>query len=408
MMITEHVRAGLNSVRQSRFRSFFTMIGIIISVVSVVTIISLGEGVKRQISGQASDLGTNLVTIKPGKFVERDSSGKISNVNLFAGTGIASLTGNDVESVRKIAGVESVVSMSTLSGLPSYNSDQYKDGIIVASGPELTKVIDHEIEFGTYFNEEDVTKKSAVIGPKIAEKLYKEAVPIGKSIVIRGQIFTIQGVFTSFTEAPITSGVNLNNAVFISDQMAKELIGTSAPIYEILVKRSATTKSAVMVNTINNVIKQNHDGQDDFTVLDQEEASVSSDELLKLLTKMIIGMAGITLLIGGIGIMNVMLVSVSERSHEIGIRKAIGATDRQIRNQFVLESTILSIWGVIFGVITTFLLNIAIRIFTDLEPVLMWQPIVFASLVSIGVGIFFGSIPAVKASHNDPIESFRS
>lgn len=407
-MILEHLKVGVNSVRKSRFRSFFTMLGIIIGVVSVVTIISLGEGVKRQITGQSASLGTNLISVRPGKLVGRDESGKITSVNLFARTGIASLTSNDVESIKKTPNIESVIGMGTFSGLPSYNGVQYKDGIIVAAGPDLTKVIDQEIEFGTYFDNDDVSKKTAVIGAKVAEKLFQEAVPIGKSVKIKGQDFTIQGVFSSFSEAPITTGLDLNNAVFVSEQMAQNLLGSPAPIYEILAKQTNGENKSKVINQVASSIRQNHDGQEDFTVLSQDEASVASDELLRLLTRMIIGMAGVTLLVGGIGIMNVMLVSVSERNREIGIRKAIGATDRQIRNQFMLESAILSVWGVFFGVIASVILNIVIRIITDLEPVLLWQPIVLASSISVIVGLLFGVVPAVKASKKDPIDSFRA
>ncbi len=407
-MITDHVKTGLKSVKKSRFRSFFTMLGIIIGVVSVVTIVSLGEGVKRQISGQVADLGTNLVSVRPGKLVERDSGGKITGVNLFASTGIASLTQKDVATIQKVPGVSAVASLGTISGLPSYNGATYSDGVIVASGPSLSKVIDHDIEFGTYFNEADASRKSAIIGPLVAEKLFKEAVPIGKTIVVRGESFIIQGVFSSFSEVPITTGIDLNNAVFVSDKMAQNLTGAPAPIYEILAKRDENAKSDVVVKSVNTAVKQNHGGQEDFTVLDQSEASVASDELLRLLTKMIIGMAGVTLLIGGIGIMNVMLVSVSERNREIGIRKAIGATDKQIRNQFVLESAILSVWGAIFGVIAAAGLNIILRIVTDLEPVLQIKPILVSCIVAICVGVLFGSVSAVKASRKDPIDSFRS
>ncbi len=126
------------------------------------------------------------------------------------------------------------------------------------------------------------------------------------------------------------------------------------------------------------------------------------------MTKMIAVMAGVTLFIGGIGIMNVMLASVSERREEIGIRKAIGATDSQIQNQFILESAILSVWGAIFGVICSGFLNLILRIFTDLEPVLSWQPIVISAGIAILTGIIFGSVPAIKAARKDPIESFRA
>ena len=407
-MISEHIKVGIHSVKQAKFRSFFTMLGIIIGVVSVVTIISLGEGVKRQISGQTADLGTNLTSVKPGKLIKRDSGGKINGINLFASTGIASITPKDLESIRTVAGVKSATSVGTISGLPSFNDKTFSDGIIISSDPSLHQVIDHKVEFGTFFNEDEAKGSNAVIGSKLAEKLFKESVPLGKQVTIKGQNFTVQGVFSQFSESPVSSSLDLNNAVFIPQNQATALNGSSPPIYEILVKRDETTDSVKLINDINTIVKTNHGGQEDFSVLDQTETSATSDELVRLLTKMIVGMATITLLIAGIGIMNVMLVSVSERNHEIGIRKAIGATDYQIRNQFILESAILAVWGAIFGVVASIFLNIILRIVTDLEPVILWRPILFSSIVAVAVGVLFGSVASLKAAKKDPITSLRS
>ena len=183
MMTLEHVKVGIGSVRRSRMRSFFTTLGIIIGVVGVVTIVSLGEGVKRQLSGQAADLGSNLISVRPGKFIDRDpTSGKIKSVNLFAGTGSGSLTNADVDSVRKLPGVESAVSLGNVSGLPSYNGVSIGQGVVISAGPELSNVIDHKIDFGTYFDQEESTRKNAVIGPLLAEKLFKETVLVAESV----------------------------------------------------------------------------------------------------------------------------------------------------------------------------------------------------------------------------------
>lgn len=406
-MLSENIRIGLNAVRKARFRSFFTMLGIIIGVVSVVTIVSLGEGVKRQVVGQVADLGNNLIVIRPGKLVNRDSSGKITSVNLFASTGVASITAKDVESVRGVPGVKAAASMGMLSAIPSYSGRNFDDGVVIVTSEALTNSIDHKIEFGTFFDPDMPTKKNAVIGPGVAEKLFKETIPIGKSVTIRGQDFTVQGVFEPFTEIPITSNVNLNNAVFIPDDVATTINGSPVPIYEVLVKAESPETIDSVSREIEKVLKENHAGQEDFTVFKQDEVSAASDELLNLLTRMIAGMAIVTLFVGGVGIMNVMLVSISERTREIGIRKAIGATDRQIRSQFMIETVILTVWGAFWGILAALGLNIILRLFTDLEPILQWQPISVAVAVSVGIGILFGIVPAIKASRKDPIDSLR-
>lgn len=406
-MFSENLKTGIASVRKARFRSFFTMLGIIIGVVSVVTIISLGEGVKRQVSGQVADLGSNLITVRPGKLVNRDESGKITSVNLFASTGIASLSEKDLESIRKVEGVKSAASLATLSGLPSYNGRDFQDGVIIVTNKELAEVLDHKVEFGTFFSDEMLKGKNAVIGPGVAEKLFNETIPIGKSVTVRGQQFVVQGVFEPFTELPITSGIDLNNVVFLPEPVARELNGGPVPIYEILAKADSEESMSAAAGAIEKALLKNHDGQEDFTVFKQDEVSTASAELLDLLTKMIAGMAGVTLLVGGIGIMNVMLVSVTERTREIGIRKAIGATNSQIRTQFLIEAFILCTWGVLVGIVIVGLMNLGIRIFTDLEPVLQWKPIVLASAVSVAIGVVFAVVPAIKASRKDPIDSLR-
>ena len=406
-MIAENVKIGLASIRKNRFRSFLTMLGIIIGVVSVVTIVSLGEGVKRQINGQVKDLGADLITVRPGNFVVRDDQGNITGVNLFANTGVASLTDKDVADSAKLKTIEDAVGMRSISGVAEYQKDKFPEGVILATPQNLPSVIDHEIEFGTYFDESMINRRNVVIGPGVAEKLFKETIPLGKSMKIRGQSFTVQGIFKPFKEVPISSGVNYNNVIMIPEPIATQINGSKLPIYEILIKVNNQNAVNSTVDSLEKILLKNHQGQKDFTILKQNEASAASEELLDLLTNMIIGMAAITLFVGGIGIMNVMLVSVSERTREIGIRKAIGATNRQIRTQFMIEAIILSVWGVFWGVIMSGLLNIILRLVTDLQPVLLWEPIVIAGLISIGVGIFFGVVPAIKASLKDPIESLR-
>ena len=213
-MIADNVRIGLASIRKSRFRSFLTMLGIIIGVVSVVTIVSLGEGVKRQIADQAEDLGSNLVSVRPGKLINRDNDGSISSVNLFANTGVASLSKSDAKAISNVDDVKAVTVLSSMSGVPRFENRKFDEGTIVVVDKSLTRVIDHQIEFGTFFDNEMMTKRNAIIGPGVAEKLFRETIPIGKSIMIRDKPFTIQGVFSPFEEVPISSGINYNDAVF--------------------------------------------------------------------------------------------------------------------------------------------------------------------------------------------------
>lgn len=407
MMLSENLRMGVQSVRKARLRSFFTMLGIIIGVVSAITIVSLGEGVKRQVASQMTDLGANLVTIRSGKLVNRDAAGAIESVNLFGGLGTTTLTEQDLTSVKALPNVEAATAFGSVSAVGAYNNNKFREGTIVAATADLPKVVNHPIEFGTFFSEDEENKKVAVIGSGVAEKLFKEAVPIGKTVVIRDQQFIVEGVFERFRVDPLATGTDFNDTIFIPSGTAKTISGGSLNLYEILVKAKDEASVTPLSVDIRQALQKNHADQEDFTVLKGDDAAEASGNVLRLLTKMIIGMAAITLFVGGIGIMNVMLVSVSERTREIGIRKAIGATNSQIRMQFMIEATILSVWGVLIGLFVAGFMNLALRIATDLQPVITWEPVVLASLISIAVGIVFGVIPAMKAASKDPIDSLR-
>ncbi len=409
MMLSDHIKIGLASVRKSRFRSMVTIIGIIIGVVSVVTIVTLGEGIKKQVNNQSAELVNGAITVRPGKLVNRDSNGKITSLNLLASTASASVTPGDLETIRKNPEISGATSFSAISALPSYNGKTFNDGLVVAYSGELGDVIDHKVEFGNYPNvEEPSSNRYVVIGAGVAQKLFNETVPIGKSLTIKNQQYVVGGIYSPFRDTPLASGINYNNAVFIPENGAIPLKDIKMPYFQIVAKLKNPSKTDEVAKQISESIKQNHSGLEDFSVLKQDEAGVISGELIDTLSRMILGMATITLIVSGIGIMNVMLVSVTERTREIGIRKAIGATNRQITNQFMVEALILSVWGAILGVVVSIILHLAIRIFTDLEPVLSWQPIAVAGLMSIIVGVVFGVIPATKAARKDPIESLRS
>ncbi len=409
MMFSDHIKIGLASVKKSRFRSMITILGIVIGVVSVVTIVTLGEGIKKQVNNQSAELANGAITIRPGKLVNRDSTGKITSLNLLASTASASVTPQDVETISKNPEISGVTSFATISALPTYDKKVFNDGLVVAYSGKLSDVIDHKVEFGNYPNADDSgSGRYVVIGAGVAQKLFNETVPIGKSLTVKNQQYVVGGIYSPFRDTPLASGINYNNIIYVPESGAAPLKDIKMPYFQVIAKLKNPAKIDTVAKQVTESIKQNHSGLEDFSVLKQDEAGVISGELIDTLSRMILGMAAITLIVSGIGIMNVMLVSVTERTREIGIRKAIGATNRQITNQFMIEALILSVWGALLGVIVSILLHLAIRIFTNLEPVLSWQPIVVAGLMSVVVGVVFGVIPATKAARKDPIESLRS
>ena len=408
-MLSEHIRVALASVRAARFRSFLTMIGVIIAVVSVITTFSLGEGVKRQVSGQAQTVGQDLITIRPGKLVNRDGQGQITGVNLLSFLSSSAITEKDLKTVQEDSSIETAVPLSVINGVPQIGKEQFHEGFIMASSDEMPGVVSQKIEFGNFFDADDEGRRVAVVGQGVAEKLFKENVPISKSLQIRGEDFVVTGVFEKVPANPLNFGADLNNGVFIPYEAGKQITGNDLRVYEILARPKSKNPAEVdkVIAGLTEGLKKNHGGQEDFSVLRQEDMLAVADNLLKTITRTVTIMAAVALFVGGVGIMNVMLVAVTERTREVGIRKAVGATNSQIRKQFLIEAIVISVWGAMAGIVLSFFINILFRIFTNLEPVITWQVVLGSAASSILVGVIFGLIPAVKASRKDPIEALR-
>ncbi len=409
MLFHGNIKMALRSLKTARFRSIMTMFGIIVGVVSVVTTVSLGEGIKHQLLGQIKHSGTDLITVRPGKIVTRDNSGSIQKVNpAYAYSfGSGSLNEKDISTVAQTNNVKLSSPVGLLTAGIKYGDQSYDDGIVLASNEQLPDLLQQKVEFGSYFTTGELKRNVAVIGKRVAEQLFKENVPIGMTMSIRGEDFVVRGVFEEFGESPLGVNVDLNKAVIIPYQVAKNINSGSIQIVQVLAKPSQSNKTAEVVKAVSDNLVADHKGQEDITVLKADENLAVTSSLLNLLTSFIAGIAGISLLVGGVGIMNIMLASVSERTREIGIRKAVGATNRQIRSQFLTEATILTLTGAILGVIVSLAANFAIRVTTNLKPVITWPVMVAAVLVSILVGIVFGITPAIRAARKDPIESLR-
>lgn len=408
ILVNDNARMALSSIRSNKTRSILTMFGIIVGVSSVIMTISLGEGIKRQVADTNQTNNQNLVTVRPGAIATRDKDGNITNVNYFASFGNNSLTEQDYESLKNLPTTDKIVPLSTISGVPTnFEKETYKEATIVATTSDLPNVIDQKLLYGSFFNDENSGKNSVVIGKRVAEELFNENVPLGKLITIRDQDFVVGGIFDEFKTNPLSSVADLNKAVFISYPTAKTITNNIPSIYQIyLLPKNSSNASELSKDTYNQLLK-NHGGQENFTVLKSNETGLIAKEAVSSGTTFVAAIAAISLVVGGIGIMNIMFVSVTERTREIGVRKSLGATNQQIYSQFLIEATILSIVGGIIGILVALIGNLAVRFITELQPTITWQAVSVAVGVSAIVGIIFGTVPAIKAARKDPIESLR-
>jgi putative ABC transport system permease protein len=384
------------------------MLGIIIGITSVITVVGIGEGVKQQVSGQIHHLGNNFITIRPAQ-LQTGSGANDNQANLLSGLSVSGpLTVNDIATVATTKGLANSAPLTLTSGTVKSDDGVYNDGFVIGTGDALPSLLNQSLAFGSFFTRQDDGDNVAVLGQNASNSLFNGSVPLGRSFLFHGQYFIVVGIFNQFTTTPLSQQANFNNAIFIPNSVAESLTNNTAPTYEILARPTDSTQTAAVANRIRARLNSAHGGQSGFAVLTGNQNIAANDNILELLTRLIAGVAAISLLVGGIGIMNVMLVSVAERTHEIGIRKAIGATNIQILSQFMIEATLLSLSGGLIGIVLSYVIDLGIRLATNLEPSISWQIVVLATAVTLLIGIIFGTVPAFKAARKHPIEALRS
>ncbi len=396
-----HIHTAIATVRANRWLSFLTMFGVIVGVASVIVIIGISEGVKNEITNQVNSYSKNVITIQS----------KVDNLSSFGVAqtpAVSTLTNQDISSLKNLHHVTASVPLIILSGLAS-GDKTYHGGTVIATTQNLPKVLNQSLAFGSFFDTTETNSNVAVLGYNAAAGLFNEKIPLGYSFTWRGQQFIVDGVLNDFKATPFSNNTLFNNTIFIPTGAVGQMsLANGASIFQILVGVDKSKDLPSVDRQITAILLRNHGGQKNFSVLLPSQVSQSNTSVLNLLATLSIGIAVISLFVGGVGIMNVMLMSVTERMHEIGIRKAVGATNRQIMSQFMVEAITISVVGGLIGIVLAMLSDLAIRATTNLTPSLNWRGIVVGALVSMLIGIIFGSIPAARAAKKEPIEALRN
>lgn len=399
------VKTATQAVRHNLLRSLATITGIVIAVVSIILIVGIGEGVKRQVENQVNKLGKNVIMVRPGN---EDSPLSGSLGSLARPGSAASLDHSDYETVKNTGGVQRAVPLSTVDGVVEIDTgDTSFNGSVVATTEGLLEILHQKVDYGAFFNENSSSAR-AVLGSNVGPKLFNDNIPLGRSFEFRGKNFVVTGVLSKFNSNPLLGDADFNNAIFIKYSAAQELNQTQATIYEILAQANPKADVDQVAESVRQNLTRDHRGNNDFTVLQQGKTVQATSAIVSLLTKFIVGAAIIALILGGIGVMNIMLVSVTERMHEIGVRKAVGATNNQVLVQFITESAILSFIGGVIGFVLGFALVKFLQLFTDLQPVMPWGEAILCVVAAVFVGALFGSFPALKAARKDPIDALRN
>jgi putative ABC transport system permease protein len=407
-MFSGNLKTASQNLRRSKWRTIFTMLGIVIGITSVVTVFSIGQGLKHQIVGQINQLGSDVVAVRPGKLLTKN--GQVSSLNLYAFLAPSTLSSRDLNSLQHTRAVSSVtpIEFITNSAAGDNGNNELNDVFVAGTTPNFADTLRQKVAYGSFFTDNDATSDGVVIGSDVALRMFGILNPTGETIHIMGQDFTVNGVL-----APAQGGflsvaqADYNSSILMPSKAAETLTAGHTNILQILVRLKKGTDINQGVAAINTVLAKNHGGSGDFTVLKQDQLLGVSSQIINTITNFISAIAAISLVVGSIGIMNIMLVSVSERTREIGIRKAIGATNRQILRQFLTEGLMLTIGGGLIGVAASLIIDGLLRLYTSWKPVISVWIILLAVGVSVAAGLIFSLIPALKAARKDPITALR-
>jgi len=391
----------------NRLRSLLTVLGIVIGIASVITLLGIGKGAQLEAEKQVQSLGTNLIFIRPG-------SQSSSSISFGQGT-IQTLTYEDALAVKKNC-------PAVLNIAPQYSSQlqvQYGEKntltTINATEPSYTTIRNFNPAQGRFFNDSESREEArvCVLGDTVASDLFGFSDPLKKKILIRGELFDVIGVME---HKGANSAVDMDDQIFIPLSTGySALFGlsqvTGRTVKSILVEAKPQEDDLAQFQ-ITNLLRFRHHitapAEDDFTLRTQSDIMQAAQSITGVFSLLLGTTAGISLVVGGIGIMNIMLVSVTERTREIGVRKAIGAKYSQILSQFVIEATVMSLSGGIVGIILGIVCSNALSSFANWKAVVSLDSIFLSFFVSLGIGLFFGIYPARTAAKLDPIVALRS
>lgn len=402
--LLENIKLAVKAIWGKKIRSGLTMLGVIIGVFAIVLLVGIGQGVKQEVSNQIEGLGSNLLFVMPGKF---DNSGPPTGM-----VGSSTLTDNDVAAIAKVSGVEQVTPVKIVALPLTYNGKAAQAAIVFGGTPNIEETFTGQMtageEKGRMFTqqEEDQKAKVAVIFSGIKDQLFLNEEAVGKEIMIGKEKFTIVGSKQAKESSSLFGGNEMSNLAIIPYTTAKE-ITQSDKIQRIALKVSDTNQVDTVKEEVNKAILVNHDNVEDFSVLTQKDLLKIFDQIFNVLTIMLGGIAAISLLVGGIGVMNIMLVSVTERTKEIGLRKAIGASGFDILTQFLVEAVLLTFLGGAMGVGLAFVGKIIMDVRFGFSPVINLQSVIMAFGFTVLIGIFFGVTPAIRAARLDPIKALK-
>lgn len=404
MQLIETIRMAITTLTANKLRSSLTMLGIVIGNASVIAMVGIGQGGQELAKNEFESLGPNTLFITPGSRQERQTSFDVPRTLVY----------EDAKAIAdQVPSITGVAPQITSTQIITYQNRNARDSVI-GTTPEFLTVRGFEVAKGRFIQEVDLqaNRRVAILGSEIARRLFSISDPIGQQIRIRNSSFRVVGVME---EKGAFLGNNQDDFVYIPlTTMANQIVGRRS-VYGLnltFIAVSAKNENSIRAAQfqIENLLRLRHNitDEDDFSVQTQQDILNTVGRITGGLTIMLAAIAGISLLVGGIGVMNIMLVSVSERTQEIGLRKALGAREQDILTQFLIEATILAVLGGFFGTLIGGGIVVVASTVSPLPAQISVPAVIIAVSVSAGIGLSFGVIPARQAAKLDPIVALRS
>lgn len=403
-LLRMHIENAIESLRANRMRTFLTILGVVIGISSIVVIFALSGGANSIIQDQIKSGGETIAVVRP-KDIRSSNKNIINSVATSQNFLQSSLREDDFRNISKIKNIIATAPLASFNSKIKGDDKEITTNIL-ASTPNLDQITGIKVAKGEFITNSS-NARTAVIGYQTAVSLFGSPHALGKYISIKGENFLIIGILEKQSSIVNFSNIDFDNTTILNYDEVKNIMSSSPQIQQINIKFNTINNSDIVQHNIEEVMRNSHKGEIDYEILIGKNITHSSSDLISMGSAILALVASISLIVGGIGIMNIMLVNVSERTREIGIRKALGANNNQILLQFLIESLIISSVGGFFGYLLGYSFSFTVSIFLPVLPVISWQIMALAAGLSIIIGIIFGMYPAIRAARKDPIESLR-
>lgn len=404
-LLKTHFKLAKTAIKENRTRSFLTCIGIAIGVASIILILSLMGSISNLVRGEVNKIGNDLIVVRPSSTKDSVTSivEELTSSNSFQKS---NLTISDISTISKVENISAIAPIAISTNTIASEKNTFSSVPILGTTEDFVNIEPFALKFGSFIKD-DSEGNTIVLGHTLSLSLFNTInSTVGKTVTIMGEKFMVVGVLDEVKKSINFDNIDFDNAAIMNIKRLDKITG-STQIQQINIKATNVNSLAQVSEDIKATLTESKFGDQNFSVLYGDEITHPASSLFTVVSGMLTLVAAISLIVGGIGVMNIMLVSVAERTHEIGIRKAVGASGRNILMQFLFEALILSILGGILGLVLGYILAFFISIITPFTPYISLEIILLTFLTTLIIGIVFGIYPAIKAASKNPIDSLK-